>query len=70
MPWLLSHTQQVSTKNKWTLQEKTHSIPSRGELRTLTLPALPATALKCPTCILLVTPSITQVPRDCGPDVP
>jgi hypothetical protein len=26
----------VSTKNKWTLQEKTHPIKSRGKLRTLT----------------------------------
>ena len=33
---LLSHTQQVSTKNKGTLQEKTHPIKSRGKLRTLT----------------------------------
>jgi len=36
-PKLLSHTQQVSTKNKWTLQDKTHPIKSRGESRTLTI---------------------------------
>jgi hypothetical protein len=33
----------VSTKNKWTLQEKTHPIKSRGKLRTLTYILLSAT---------------------------